>query len=181
MRNSKGSSRRGRIAAWVVVAALAVTAFASLGGVGLAQSAIGLHQYQYGKKVTICHKGKKSVSISLRAWLAHKRHGDVAGTCFAWKKAHGKHWKKAYGKHWKKKQGKAWQKQHQKRWKKADRQRKSGDTGVSSDAKSSQQGVTFKVVSPGSGRDGKGAELGGNGHGKGMSKGNGHGKGGGKG
>ena len=110
MRNSRGSNRRGRIAASVAVAAVAVTAFASLGGVGLAQNAIGLHQYQYGKKVTICHKGKKPVRISLHAWLAHKRHGDVMGLCDRrpWKKhrKHEKHVKLVkLVKHWQKDKG----------------------------------------------------------------------------
>lgn len=81
MTNSKSSNRSRRIASTVAVAAAAITAFASLGGVGLAQSAIGLAQYQYGKKVTVCHKGKKTVSISVRAWPAHKRHGDTEGAC----------------------------------------------------------------------------------------------------
>lgn len=81
MTNSKSSNRSRRIASTVAVAAAAITAFASLGGVGLAQSAIGLAQYQYGKKVTVCHKGKKTVSISVRAWPAHKRHGDIEGAC----------------------------------------------------------------------------------------------------
>ena len=67
-----------------------MVAFASLGGVGLAQGA-GLAQYQYGKKLTICHKGKNTIRISTRAWPAHKRHGDTLGTCAdAKKKAHAK-------------------------------------------------------------------------------------------
>ena len=66
-----------------VAAALAtglLVAFAALGGVGAAQSAIGAAQYQYGKKVTICHKGK-TISVSKSAWPAHQRHGDTLGTC----------------------------------------------------------------------------------------------------
>lgn len=92
MRNSRENNRRRRIAVTVVAAVAAASAFASLGGVGLAQNAIGLHQYQYGKKVTICHKGKATIRISSRAWLAHKRHGDLLGECArkAWKK-HRKH------------------------------------------------------------------------------------------
>lgn len=81
MAKSKRSNRSWRIASTVAVAGVAIAAFASLGGVGLAQSAIGLAQYQYGKKVTICHKGKKTISISVRAWPAHKRHGDTEGAC----------------------------------------------------------------------------------------------------
>lgn len=81
MTNSRGSHRRTRIASAVAVAVAAITAFASLGGAGLAQSAIGLAQYQYGKKVTICHKGKKTIRVSVRALPAHKRHGDTEGPC----------------------------------------------------------------------------------------------------
>ena len=99
MKEMRGSrSRRG--VALVAVVAASVVAFASLGGVGLAQSAVGLAQYQYGKKVTICHKGKNTIRISTRAWPAHKRHGDTLGTCAAAKKkAHAKaHAKKAHAK-----------------------------------------------------------------------------------
>jgi hypothetical protein len=90
MKEMRGNrSRRG--VALVAVVAASVVAFASLGGVGLAQSAVGLAQYQYGKKVTICHKGKNTIRISTRAWPAHKRHGDTLGTCAAAKKkAHAK-------------------------------------------------------------------------------------------
>ena len=90
MKEMRGNrSRRG--VALVAVVAASVVAFASLGGVGLAQSAVGLAQYQYGKKVTICHKGKNTIRISTRAWPAHKRHGDTLGTCAeAKKKAHAK-------------------------------------------------------------------------------------------
>lgn len=80
MRASRGN-RSGRVVAVVAVAATSLVAFASLGGVGLAQSAVGLAQYQYGKKVTICHKGKHTIRISVRAWPAHKRHGDTEGAC----------------------------------------------------------------------------------------------------
>ena len=106
MRNPRGSGRRGRVAAWIVVAIAASAAFAALGGVGLAQngighqqSQVGLQQFQYGKKVTVCHKGKKSIRISVRGWLGHKRHGDAMGTCEV-SKRHGKH-----GKHRKKDKG----------------------------------------------------------------------------
>jgi hypothetical protein len=76
----------------VVVVVTAVAMFASLGGVGLAHSAISLVQYQYGKKVTICHKHKNTITISVRAWPAHKRHGDSEGACVQAKKhGNGKH------------------------------------------------------------------------------------------
>lgn len=69
-----------RLAAALAVAVCAVTAFAALGGVGLAQTAGGPGKGQYGKKVQICHKGK-TISISKSALPAHLRHGDAAGTC----------------------------------------------------------------------------------------------------
>jgi hypothetical protein len=89
VQSKKGRQRRG--VAFVSVALASVLVFAMLGGVELAQSAIGLVQYQYGKKVTICHKGHHTVRIAVRAWPAHKRHGDVVGTCAAAAKrfAHG--------------------------------------------------------------------------------------------
>ena len=58
-----------------------LTALAALGGVGVAQSAISSAQGAYGKKVTVCHKGKKTISIAKSAWPAHQRHGDTLGTC----------------------------------------------------------------------------------------------------
>ena len=74
----RGRKRRVAVAATVAVATL--SAFASLGGVGFAKSAIALAQYQYGK-VTICHKGKNTITVSTRAWPAHQRHGDTLGKC----------------------------------------------------------------------------------------------------
>jgi hypothetical protein len=70
-----------------VAAAASLAALASLGGVGFAQSGIGLAQYQYGKKITICHKpgtpAEHTIKISFNAWPAHLRHHDVQGPCAA--------------------------------------------------------------------------------------------------
>ena len=85
----RGKSRRFRKVLASVVAAAAVVVFSVAGGVGLAQTAIAVAQYQYGhggqyqygKKVTICHKGKNTISISVNAWPAHLRHGDTEGAC----------------------------------------------------------------------------------------------------
>ncbi|MCY7303442.1 MAG: hypothetical protein LH654_10530, partial [Thermoleophilia bacterium] len=86
-----GGKQRARLTGFVAVAFASFVMFAALGGVGLAQTAVGLGQYQYGKKVTICHKGKRTIRISVRAWPAHKRHGDSVGTCEqAAKRAHAK-------------------------------------------------------------------------------------------
>lgn len=90
MANWKREDRGARVLGAIAVAAIAAVAFASLGGASLAQSAIGLAQNQYGKKVTICHKGKRTIRISVRAWPAHQRHGDVQGPC-ATVKRHGHH------------------------------------------------------------------------------------------
>ena len=71
-----------RIAAAAALAVSLVMAFTALGGVSVAQSAISAVQYQYGKKVTICHKGK-TITVSKSAEPAHVRHGDAVGTCAA--------------------------------------------------------------------------------------------------
>jgi hypothetical protein len=55
--------------------------FTVLGGAGMAQNAVSAAQGQYGKKVTICHKGKKTISVGKSAVAAHLRHGDTVGTC----------------------------------------------------------------------------------------------------
>jgi hypothetical protein len=85
LRESKHQLRpRGMIAA-VTAAVASLVAFAALGGVGVGQSAIGAAQYQYGKKITICHKAgpKKfvTITVSVNAWPAHSRHGDTLGKC----------------------------------------------------------------------------------------------------
>ena len=72
--------RRAAVAAALATSLLAV--FAALGGVGAAQSTISAAQYQYGKKVTICHKGH-TISVGKAAEPAHVRHGDSVGTCAA--------------------------------------------------------------------------------------------------
>jgi hypothetical protein len=77
------SRKTPRLAAAIAVAACMVMAFAALGGVGLAQTSGGPGAGQYGKKVTVCHKGKKTISISKSALPAHQRHGDTLGTCAA--------------------------------------------------------------------------------------------------
>ena len=72
-----------RVAVAAALATSLLVVFAALGGVGAAQSAISAAQYQYGKKVTICHKGKKTISVGKAAEPAHIRHGDSLGTCAA--------------------------------------------------------------------------------------------------
>lgn len=69
-----------RIAAAAVLVASMLVAVAALGGVSHAQN-VTPAQDAYGKKVTVCHKGKKTISISKSAWPAHQRHGDTLGSC----------------------------------------------------------------------------------------------------
>jgi hypothetical protein len=92
MRDVAARKRGRRVVVAAAVAIASVVAFASLGGIGLAKSAIAIAQYQYGKKVTICHKGKNTITISLKAWPARQRHGDTLGACTnGHKKNNGKH------------------------------------------------------------------------------------------
>ena len=69
-----------RFAVAAVMVASMLVAVAALGGVGHAQNVISSAQGGYGK-VTICHKGKNTISISKAAWPAHQRHGDTLGSC----------------------------------------------------------------------------------------------------
>ena len=79
-----------RIAAAAALVVCMVAAFAALGGVGQAQNAVSAAQSQYGKKVTICHKGK-TIKVSRHAVRAHLRHGDTLGPCSKVKAKHKKH------------------------------------------------------------------------------------------
>jgi len=67
------------------VALVAVAAMAALGGVGLAGGATkpSTAQSQDGSnaKVTLCHKGKVTIRVSVNARPAHRAHGDVEGAC----------------------------------------------------------------------------------------------------
>ena len=82
---SKPETRRSRAVAATVVAIVSIAAFATVGGIaggGVAKNGPGTAQYkQYTKKVTICHKGKKTIRISKKAWKAHEAHGDTLGPC----------------------------------------------------------------------------------------------------
>ena len=81
-----------------VVLVLAVAALAGAspgkGGPGKGkqkgkQAAPSTAQYQYGpsgkqygkQKVTLCHKGKKTITVGKPAAKAHLRHGDTLGRC----------------------------------------------------------------------------------------------------
>lgn len=79
----RNPGRQTRAVAAIGLAAGMAVLFTSLGGVGLAQNAVSAAQGQYGKKVTLCHKGKKTISVGKAAVPAHLRHGDTLGTCAA--------------------------------------------------------------------------------------------------
>lgn len=79
-----------RLGTTVAVAFGAVVAFAAIGGTGFAGSVVkpskaqyGPGQYQNPGKVTVCHKGKVTIRISMRALPAHQAHGDAVGSCAA--------------------------------------------------------------------------------------------------
>ena len=68
----------------------ALVTFAVFGGTGLAGSSAKPVQAQYGpgqynnpNKVTICHKSKVTIRVSVNALPAHEAHGDDVGTCAA--------------------------------------------------------------------------------------------------
>ena len=81
---------RGRGVVGVVVALGALVTFAVFGGTGLAGSTAkptkaqyAPGQYQNANKVTLCHKAKVTIRVSVNALPAHEAHGDVVGTCAA--------------------------------------------------------------------------------------------------
>ena len=86
----KTRSTPRRLGTTVAVAFGAVVAFAAIGGTGFAGSLVkpskaqyGLGQYQNPGKVTVCHKAKVTIRISMRALPAHQAHGDAVGSCAA--------------------------------------------------------------------------------------------------
>jgi len=73
--------RSARIGLTGALSALVVVSLVAAGGVGFARNSVSAGQYQYGKKVTICHKGKVTITISRSALPAHLAHGDKLGPC----------------------------------------------------------------------------------------------------
>jgi hypothetical protein len=72
------------------VALGALVTFAVFGGTGLAGSTAkptkaqyAPGQYRSANKVTLCHKAKVTIRVSVSALPAHEAHGDVVGTCAA--------------------------------------------------------------------------------------------------
>jgi outer membrane biosynthesis protein TonB len=78
---TKPPRRSARIGLTGALSALVVISLVAAGGVGFARSPVSAAQYQYGKKVTICHKGKVTITISRSALPAHLAHGDKIGPC----------------------------------------------------------------------------------------------------
>ena len=60
-----------------------VAAFVALGAVGLASGSTRSAQDDNapGTNVTICHKGKNTITVSQHALKAHLAHGDTVGAC----------------------------------------------------------------------------------------------------
>jgi ABC-type sugar transport system substrate-binding protein len=86
MKERRFESQRARAVVGGAVVAVALAAAGVLGGVGFAKSSVTAAQYQYGK-VTICHHTHSAknpfvtITISVKAWPAHKKHGDTLGAC----------------------------------------------------------------------------------------------------
>jgi hypothetical protein len=91
-------SRHARAALATVLTVVLVLAVAALAGASpgkgkpgkpgkkdtpsTAQYQYGPSGHQYGKtKVTLCHKGKKTITVGKPAAKAHLRHGDTLGRC----------------------------------------------------------------------------------------------------
>jgi hypothetical protein len=74
--------REIRLAGAGLLAAVMLVALAAIAYASTDRSKPAAAQYQYGgKKVTICHKGKVTITISVNAWPAHEAHGDTVGAC----------------------------------------------------------------------------------------------------
>jgi hypothetical protein len=78
------SSRHLRFGAMLVLvaAALALVVSGALAQPD-ARGGKGKGKSRGTEKVTICHKGKKSIRVGAPALKGHLRHGDTAGACFA--------------------------------------------------------------------------------------------------
>jgi hypothetical protein len=82
--------REIRLAGAGLLAAVMLVALAAIAYASTDRSKPAAAQYQYGgKKVTICHKGKNTITISVNAWRAHEAHGDTIGTCPVGSSGHG--------------------------------------------------------------------------------------------
>ena len=75
------TARYGRRLGIVVLAsAVTIAGVAAAGGTGSAGSLAQATTAQ--PKVTLCHKGKVTITVAAVAWPVHRdRHGDVMGAC----------------------------------------------------------------------------------------------------
>ena len=75
--------RHARAALATVLTVVLVLAVAALAGASPGKGKPGKPSgHQYGKtKVTLCHKGKKTITVGKPAAKAHLRHGDTLGRC----------------------------------------------------------------------------------------------------
>lgn len=88
MEKQPSISRRARMTAAAVVLGLSgLLALGALAGIGFAAGSSGAAQYQYGKRVTICHHTHSAkhptvtITVAQAALKAHLRHGDTVGAC----------------------------------------------------------------------------------------------------
>ncbi len=85
--NAQATSRRARTGVGLAFVALTMVVASVLAGYGFASNSPRAAQYQYGKKVAICHyTGSKkhpwvTLRINIHAWPAHLQHGDLLGAC----------------------------------------------------------------------------------------------------
>jgi hypothetical protein len=85
--NAHAISRRARTGIGLAFVALTMVVASVLAGLGFASNSPSATQYQYGKKIAICHyTGSKrhpwvTLRINIHAWPAHLQHGDKLGAC----------------------------------------------------------------------------------------------------
>ena len=80
-------TRGARIGAGLAFVAVAMVAASMLAGLGVASSTPSAAQYQYGKKIAICHHTASkthpwvTLRIDIHAWPGFLKHGDTLGAC----------------------------------------------------------------------------------------------------
>jgi hypothetical protein len=77
-------ARRMRLslAATIVVVMSALAGWSLTTAYGVLGGDVAVAQYYYeDNKVTICHKGKSTITVSESAVPAHQEHGDTIGPC----------------------------------------------------------------------------------------------------